>query len=179
MRTNLQKIALLAVLFASEIIVLPSCAQKPQAITIGTTNSEVNSLLYLANEQGYFNDYGLNVTLKTYASGKAAIDGMLQNEVDMATGTEYAFAGNVLAGDNVRFISTIGRFTGEFLIARNDSGITKISDLRGKKIGVPMKSRPEFALGRFFDLNGIDSSTVTLRVGRGQRVDFLFYDTVE
>lgn len=142
--------------------VLSACSQQPTPLTIGTTGSEVNTLLYLAQEQGYFKNNGLDVTLKVYASGQAAIDGMQHNEVQMATGTEYAFAGNVLAGVDVRYFGTIGRFTGEFLVARNDRGIKDLTDLKGKTIGVPMKSRPQFALGRFLDLNKIDSSLLTL-----------------
>ncbi len=143
-------------------VVLSACSQKSTPLTIGTTSSEVNALLYLAQEQGYFKDNGLDVTVKVYASGQAAINGMQDDEVQMATGTEYALAGNILAGVDVRYFGTIGRFSGEFLVARTDRGIKDLTDLKGKTIGVPMKSRPQFALGRFLDLNNIDSTSLTL-----------------
>lgn len=131
-------------------------------MTIGTTASEANTLLYVAEAKGYFVDSGLDVTIKTYTSGKAAVDGMLKGDVDVATATEFAFVGNVFNGDAVRAIGVINRSVGEYLLARPDQGINSLADLVGKRIGVPMKSRPEFALGRFLFLNGIDTARVTL-----------------
>lgn len=140
-----------------------SCsAKKGVPVTIGTTTSEVNSLILIALEQGYFTGNGLNVNIRMYPSGKAALDGMLKREVDMATASEYAFAGNVLDSRDVRMVGVINRSSVEYLVGRVDRGIKEISDLEGKTIGVPMKSRPEFALSRFLYLNGIDTSRVRL-----------------
>ncbi len=133
-----------------------------ESISIGTTTSEVNSLILIAQEQGYFAANGLDVIHKIYPSGVAAIVGMLNREVSMATGSEYAFADQVLAGENISTIGIINRSSVEYLVGRIDRGINNISDLKGKTIGVPLKSRPEFSLDRFLFLRGIDTSEVNL-----------------
>jgi len=144
-----------------------SCASKGysgqvETITIGTTNNEVNSLILIAQEQGYLTANGIDLTHKIYVSGAGAIDGVFKDEVDMATGSEFAFAGKVLNGEQIQTVAIIDRSSVNYLVGRLDRGIKSAADLSGKKIGVPMGSRPEFALDRFLVLRGIDPSKVTL-----------------
>lgn len=151
-----------------------------ESITIGTTTSEVNSLILIARDQGYFATNGIDVTHRIYASGVAAVDGMLNSEVDIATGSEFAFTGKVFSQKNIRTIAVINRSSVEYLVGRVDKGINSIAELKGKKIGVPLKSRPEFSLDRFLYLRGIDASEVTLvNTPVNQSVDALVNGNVD
>jgi NitT/TauT family transport system substrate-binding protein len=132
------------------------------SVSIGTTTSEVNSLILIAIDQGYFNNNGLNMEHEIYSSGVAALDGMFNGEIDMATGSEFAFAGDVLSGKNVTAIAAISRSSIEYLVGRVDRGINTLADLKGKTVGVPLGSRPEFALDRFLYFSGIETSEVNL-----------------
>lgn len=126
-------------------------------VSIGTTTSEVNALLLVAQANQYFTANGLNIRHEVHPSGLKALEAMLSNEVDLATGSEYAFVGKVLSGEKIRTIGVINRSSTNYLIARKDKGITHIHDLKGKRIGVPFGSRPQFALDRFLYLNDIAS----------------------
>jgi NitT/TauT family transport system substrate-binding protein len=153
---------------------------KVERITVGTTTSEVNSLILIAKDQGYFAANGIDLTHKIYASGVAAVDGMLNQEVDMATGSEFAFAAKVLSQAGINTIGSINRSSVEYLVGRVDKGTKSIPDLKGKRIGVPLKSRPEFSLDRFLYLRGIDDSEVTLvNVPINQSVDALVSGKVD
>ena len=132
------------------------------SVSIGTTKSEVNSLVLIAQEQGYFAKNGLDVTHEIYPSGAAALEGVSNHEIDMATGSEFAFVRRVLSQQDVRAITVITRSSIEYLVGRVDRGINSVADLKGKTIGVPLGSRPEFALDRFLYFRGIDASEVTL-----------------
>jgi len=50
----------------------------------------------------------------------------------------------------------------QYLIGRKDRGISDVSDLKGKRIGAPLKTGAQFNLDRFLDLNRIDKTQVTL-----------------
>ncbi len=133
-----------------------------EPIIIGTTVSEVNSLILVAEENGYFTNYGLTFTQKIYASGAAALDGLLKGEIDLATGSEFAFVSNILSGRNLTTLGSICTSSIEYLVARKDRGINNLAGLKGKRIGVPKGSRPEFALDRFLTFNGVDLAPADL-----------------
>ena len=141
--------------------------QKPytgniEPITIGIYPSEYSSLIYIANDQQYFAANGLEVTLKEYPSGAAAVRGMLNGEVDVSTASEFVVANNAL--QNARFVCVWNCFKVPKLVfgCQNDRGINDISDIVGKRIGVPIGTANQFFLGRFLDLNSINQSQVTL-----------------
>lgn len=165
---EVKRILLFGCILAAALVALPgmwSCSRGAPPVTpvsIGTTTSEVNSLILIAQARGFFKANGLDVATRTYSSGKAATDGLLNGEVDLAASSEYAFAGNVLDGRDLRLIGVINRSSVEYLVGRRDRGINSPSDLRGKRVGVPVGSRPEFALGRFLDSNGISASDLML-----------------
>jgi NitT/TauT family transport system substrate-binding protein len=135
---------------------------KQEPLTLGLMSIELEGLIYVANEQGYFSDNGLNVSVKDYASGLAAVDGMLRGEVDIATATDFVLAGKAMANNSLVSIGNIDKFSIGDLLVRTDHGISNSSDLIGKKIGVAMGTVAEYNLERFLEKNGIEPGQVTL-----------------
>ncbi len=134
-----------------------------ESLTIGMESTAVNSLVYIAQEQKYFAANGLRITIKDhYPSGAAAVDGILRGEVDIATAAELAIVRQAFAKGPVQTFGTIDMFMHMKLIARKDRGIRDISDLKGKRLGVPLKSQADFNLGRFLDLNFVDRSEIDI-----------------
>ena len=132
-------------------------------IAVGMESTAVNSLIYIAAGRGYFSENGLDVTLKdSYPSGSAAVAGMLKGEVDVATAAELAIVTQAFARQEVLTFGSIDRFMHQYLIGRKDRGISDVSDLKGKRIGAPLKTGAQFNLDRFLDLNRIDKTQVTL-----------------
>ncbi len=137
-------------------------AVKAESITIGMDPNAANSLILIAASQNYFAVNGLNVTIKDYISGLAAVNGMLNNEADFATAAEFVIVGKVLNRENIRTLAIIDKFMQNYIVGRKDRGIENIADLKGKRIGVPLKTAPEFYLGRFLELHGMNLKQVTL-----------------
>jgi ABC-type nitrate/sulfonate/bicarbonate transport system substrate-binding protein len=142
-------------------------SQKPykgkiESVALGIYPSEYSSLIYIANDQGYFSNNGINLTLKNYVSGASAVKGMLNGEVEIATASEFVVASNALKNEDMYALGTVSKYLNLYLIARTDLGIHNISDLVGKKIGVALGSSNQFYLGRFLDLNGISLEQVSL-----------------
>ena len=135
---------------------------KVEEMSIGLAGNEVDSLIYIAENQQYFASNGLNVTLKQYVSGAAAVNGVLDGEVNFAAAAEFVFVTKVLANESIRVFCAIDKFFNEYVVARTDKGINHIADLKGKQIGVSLGTSAEFYLGRFLELNGMNLSQVTL-----------------
>lgn len=154
---------------------------KEKSITIGMEDTAVNSLIYIAKELKYFADNGIEMTIKDgYSSGAAAAEGMLNGEVDIATAAELAVVRHAFARKETRVLGSIDMFVHMKLIGRKDLGIKRISDLAGKRIGVPVKTAADFKLGRFLDLHGIDKSKITIvDVQAPQAVEALTNKTVD
>jgi ABC-type nitrate/sulfonate/bicarbonate transport system substrate-binding protein len=141
--------------------------QKPyignvETITLGVYPSEYNSLIYIAKDQQYFAANGLNVTLKEYPSGATAVRGMINGEVEVSTASEFVVANNVMQKAKIWAIGSTCKYLNQYVVARTDKGISSVSDLEGKKIGVSLGTAQQFYLGRYLELNGVDQSQVTL-----------------
>ncbi|TKJ25747.1 MAG: nitrate ABC transporter substrate-binding protein, partial [Hadesarchaea archaeon B3_Hades] len=122
----------------------------------------VGSLVYVAENQGFFEKNGLEVTIKGYGSGKAAGDALIAGEADISTSADSVFVSNSFDHADLRVFGTVATAEVKELVARKDKGITTIDDLIGKKIGVTKKSGGEFALGTFLIFNGLSDQDVEL-----------------
>jgi ABC-type nitrate/sulfonate/bicarbonate transport system substrate-binding protein len=134
----------------------------PESITIATIPSEYSTLLWVAEDQGFFKQNGLNVSLKDYPTGATSLNALTTQDADFSVSSEYAFISQVLNGADIRQIANIDKAENEYLIARKDKGISNISDLKGKKIGVLQRGAAEFYLGRYLNLHGINLDDVTI-----------------
>ena len=131
-------------------------------ITIGAPPLEQNALIYIADDRRLFARNGLNIAIKDYDSGVTAINGMLKGEVDIAEAAEFPFVRAVFQKEQIWVIAVNDKFENDYVVGRKDRGIQNISDLRGKRIGVSLKTINEFYLGRFLELNGIKVQDVAL-----------------
>lgn len=120
------------------------------------------ALVYIAENQGYFKDSGLDVTIKDYEAGKFATDALLAGQADISTATEFVFVSNSFNNSDLRVMGTIATSRTNELIARKDHGINAPEDLKGKKIGITKKSIGEFDLGRFLTFNGLSMDVVEI-----------------
>ena len=92
------------------------------------------SPLYVAKEKGFFEKEGLDAELvKTDFEGTK--EGLASGKLDGALGLFHKWIKPIEEGADIKF--TAGLHTGCIqVVAGNDSGVEKIEDLRGKKIGV-------------------------------------------
>jgi NitT/TauT family transport system substrate-binding protein len=145
------------------------CQEKPEKytgpvekITLAAYAGETAALVYVAQSQGYFEQNGLEVTIKDYASGKAAADALIVGEADICTSADFVFVSNSFDHADLRVFGTVATTEVIELVARKDKGITTPKDLNGKKIGVTRKSSAESDLGKFLLYNGLSIDDVEL-----------------
>jgi ABC-type nitrate/sulfonate/bicarbonate transport system substrate-binding protein len=110
----------------------------PESITIGVPPLESSALIYISEDQHFFAENGLNVTIRDYEPAISGVDGLLNGVVDLAGASEYAVVVKAFKRENISIIVSGDEVQANYLIGRRDRGIENVSDLRGKRIGVPL-----------------------------------------
>jgi NitT/TauT family transport system substrate-binding protein len=119
-------------------------------------------LLFLAEIEGFFKNQGLEITFVRLPSGPHAFKALRQGSVDMGTATEFPFVKDVIQGRSLNVITTVWRGDLIYLSGRSDRGIQEPSDLKGKKIAIPMGTQFEFFLGRFLLYHGMTLEDIVI-----------------
>jgi len=135
---------------------------KTVSISIGAIPYEKNALIYIAQDQKYFAANGLDVTLRDYVTGVAAVEAMKAGKVDIAAASEFVVVGKSLKNDKLRIFASIAKTQDDYVFGRTDRGINNVSDLKGKRIGLKKQTAAEFYLGRFLDRQGMNIRQVKL-----------------
>jgi NitT/TauT family transport system substrate-binding protein len=120
------------------------------------------TLVWVAQDRGYFRENGLNVTLIPYPTGTIALQQVVNGSLDYTVANEYVISEQILNNKPLVIVGTISESDTFSLVGRRDHGINQIADLEGKKIGIPRPSLAEYLLYRLLILNGISPNNVTI-----------------
>lgn len=163
------------IIVALSLLILSSCEPTtkkhptggaPEKLTLGTPAVDLSSLIWVAKGRGYFAEQGLDLDIKFYESGNIAATDLMNGKLDLACATEFATARVCIEQPDLRLISILDRTMDQHLVARRDRGISRVSDLRNKRIGVWKGSNSEYYLAMILSLNDVAPSDV-------QRVNLL------
>ena len=163
-------LAVFVMAFTATVFIFPfisfACSPQPPAarenLVLGVYTGDFSSLIWVAENMGYFRDEGLDVTIKEFDTGAASGRALLRGEVEVATGAEFVAVNNIFSDSSIRIISAIASIKSNDVIARRDHGIQNPVDLRNMKIAVPRGSIAEFYLGKFLLLNKLTLSDVQI-----------------
>lgn len=133
----------------------------PIELSLATQAAPYSGLVLIAAEKGYFQEAGLEVTLKLYPSGKEAMEAMCQGKAHLATTADIAFAAKAIAEPSIRVLASIGTTTGSQIIARRDRGIQTPADLRGKKVGFTAHTTSDYFLFTFLVIENVSQEEIT------------------
>lgn len=144
---NTQKKMMIVAITILSMVLLSACGQKPVSKTedlvlkIGYAGSLCEAPVHMAVEKGFFEEEGLKVELVKLAPG-AAFEAITAGKVDAGFGLLASLMQPLSNGLPIKI--TTGLHTGcDKVLVPKDSGINKLTDLRGKRIGVPsMTSSP-------------------------------------
>ena len=167
----MRRVAIL--LFA--VLLLPSLAQaqanNPVKLKVGMVAAVDMLALPIAVERGFFEKYGLDVTIaRPYATGVDALNALQAGETDMVQAGVPAI-GAILRGMDLVFL---GNFSGNAtkagsdatlaLIANGSSGIVKgdLKSLKGKKIATSFGTINHLYVLGLLEKGGLTTADVTL-----------------
>lgn len=137
-------------------------AELPDVINIGTMNL-VNGDLIAQYEKLYENELGVKVNLQFFDSGRDVNTAIAAGSIDISqAGTSPTALGlsSDVPYEVVWLADVIG--SAESLVVKNDSGITDIQGLKGKKVATPFASTAHYSLLNALKLANIDESEVTI-----------------
>lgn len=142
---------------------LQSCSKSMDSIVVAYSPFETTGLVWVAEDQNYFNSNRISITFRKYDTGAGALNGILNGEADIVVGTtEFPFVIKAFEKADIKIIGSIAKSEIIYLVGRRDRGIEEVSDLRGKVIGTTHGTIAEFYLGRFLELNGMSIEDVAL-----------------
>jgi NitT/TauT family transport system substrate-binding protein len=155
---------LLAFLSAFGLIICVGCdhsksktlsGESQQTLILSTYAGDLSSLIWVAEDRGYFTEHGLKIDLKFSESGLQAAKDLLSGKADLTTASEFIAARYFIERPDLRIIASLCESDNLRLVARRDRGITQFSDLKGKRIGVLCGSNAEFFLDLLTALENI------------------------
>lgn len=134
-----------------------------EKVTIAYSTASNAILVYIAFANGYFVEEGLDATPQPHAFGKMALNAVLGEKADLATVASTPIMFAVMDGKNITTLAAIQTSNrNEAIVARQDRGISKPADLRGKKIGYTRGTTADYFLDTILLVNGIGRERVSL-----------------
>jgi taurine transport system substrate-binding protein len=120
--------------------------------------------MQVARAEGAFDKAtGWTIEWRTFGSGTEVIAAMASGDVQLAElGSSPLSIGTSQGLEIQLFMIAEGIGTGESLIAKKDSGITKLEEVKGKRIAVPVGSTAHYSLMGALSHAGIAEADVTI-----------------
>lgn len=138
-------------------------AKPPEKITIAYSTASNAMLVYLTLAKDYFMVEGLDVTPQPYSFGKLALQALIEGKADIATSGDTPIVFAIMNGKKITILATIQTSDkNEGIVVRQDKGIAKPSDLKGKKIGVTLGTTGDYFLDSFLLAHSIQRNQVTM-----------------
>lgn len=98
--------------------------------------------LFVADGKGFFKKHGLNATVRLFDSGGAASAAFRGGRADILAGCDFPTI-SLLQVEDAIVLAPIEHDSESIMISARE-GIGSLKDLKGKKIGIPLRSTSEF-----------------------------------
>ena len=133
-------------------------SEDKESLKVGLISSIASLPLLIAEEQGYFDESGIEVELEYFKAAKDRDAALQAGELDGVLCDQIAIAIYQSADLNMQITGkTDGSTT---IVAGANSGITSVSELAGKKIAISENTMIEYTLDQVLKAAGVDITSV-------------------
>ncbi|MFT5890282.1 MAG: ABC-type nitrate/sulfonate/bicarbonate transport system substrate-binding protein [Dokdonia sp.] len=148
------------IVIAILIFSFTSCKKETNKVNLTAPKTSFSILTLIADQKGFFESEGLEMNINYVKTGKIALDDLIAGSADFANivETNIAFAGFLNA--DIKIFANIEEVYDAGIVARKDKGITKPSDLKGKKLGILLATTSQVFAHRFLEKHGINKDSV-------------------
>lgn len=148
-RREFKKLMLASCFFGSFAVTAASCstsadkaqsgtegatAVEPKTVRLAQNLSPISGMTIVAKQQGFFDEYGLNVEVSNFTSGKQCLETVVGGGADIATTAEAPTTAAAMAKQPIAFLARM-EYSDLKTLTLKSSDIAEIGDLKGKKIG--------------------------------------------
>jgi taurine transport system substrate-binding protein len=138
-------------------------AEEKLPMRIGFQTGDINVILMYAVNAGLFEKHGLDVKLSQFPAGPAMLPALAASEIDIAWMGEFPVVTGYSNGlpIEILFMERLD-LTNVRLSANPAAGISKVADLKGKKLGVAVGSTSHYHTLQALSQNGLKPADVTI-----------------
>lgn len=130
-------------------------------VTLGTTSWPTNMFFYLAEEKGYFEENGVDVTIQDFSSTTESTNAFVGGQLDFVTFASSETISPFAQGGEFSIVLETDKSNGsEGLVATSD--IKTIEDLKGKTVATQLYSVDHMFLLTLLDEKGMSESDVNI-----------------
>lgn len=159
----------LAALALFAALLTPAAAQ--ERVTVGTTRSIANAVLFLGVEQGHFKPEGLDVEMTAYASDQDVVEALAAGAVDLGLAGFTATAFTLAGAGTIKAVAAQVRektdYEGNDILVSNfafERGVRKFENLAGVSFATyRLGTAMHYQLGQIARLKQFDLRSVTLK----------------
>lgn len=164
----MKKKVLSAVLVLTMALSLCACGDSKDSgsgeatkVTLGTTSWPTNMFFYLAEEKGYFEENGVDVTIQDFSSTTESTNAFVGGQLDFVTFASSETISPFAQGGEFSIVLETDKSNGsEGLVATSD--IKTIEDLKGKTVATQLYSVDHMFLLTLLDEKGMSESDVNI-----------------
>ena len=125
-------------------------------LMLAVSTGPVSLPIYVAQARGLFKDEGLDLVLRTCASGRECYQWLSDGQVDVATAAELQVATGSASRHDLAIVATISTSSYQIkLVARRSAQIMEAPQVRGKRIGTVPGSSAQYFLDNWLVFNDI------------------------
>lgn len=128
-------------------------------LTVGSLPLADYAALYWAEEHGFFEDEGLDVTIEAVQGGPAGVQKVVAGELDFTNSTVFVAAMSQDSGLPIRLVVPTSALAdgGMGIYVREDSPIRGLEDLQGKSVGTnTTKNIGDITFNALAESEGVD-----------------------
>ena len=120
-----------------------------ETVTIGYLPSDHDAALFVADAQGKFSQNGINTKMVEFNNGGDLMTAMASGDVDVGYVGITPVLSSIEKGVPVKVISA-AQTEGSGIVVSQNSGITSVADLAGKKIATPGEASIQHMLLKYY-----------------------------
>lgn len=118
--------------------------------------------VWVSEKSGLWDDSDVRAKVTLFQDGAQALQSLTSGAVDVATAAPTPLVAAIHSGQKIRVIGVTDRWSKWRVVGNRAKGVKQPSDLRGKKVGVPLGTAAEASFNTFLKQNNLSASDMNV-----------------